>query len=124
MQVVRNASFAQLQQINRMIVGQSAFSVFIFGMPRLERNKLHSLIILGLTIDGDFQPETPGVLLSRGRFDPNVELVIGYSSAEGLLFEPKRLCHKHALQMKCAMRILFLEIRIGYVVTVLNFLHG
>ncbi|KAF2870973.1 carboxylesterase family protein-like protein [Massariosphaeria phaeospora] len=42
----------------------------------------------GPVVDGDFAPLQPGQLLAQGRFDKNVNVMVGHNSNEGAFFTP------------------------------------
>ena len=42
--------------------------------------------ITGPTVDGNFLPDLPEILFNTGRFHPDVDVVIGFTSNEGALF--------------------------------------
>lgn len=52
------------------------------------RDTPYGTFSFGPTIDGDFVPSGPAVSLRDGRFDPNVTILIGHNSDEGVLFTP------------------------------------
>lgn len=56
--------------VNSAVIGSSAYGQFTFGP----------------TVDGDFVPALPGVLLLHGQFDKDVKVMVGHNADEGLLF--------------------------------------
>jgi len=66
----RNVSFAQAQLANIMQVGASPYGLFTYGP----------------TVDGDFTPALPGVLLLHGQYDKSLRVMVGHNADEGLLF--------------------------------------
>ena len=55
---------------NQDLVARSDYGTFFFGPM----------------VDADFTPSLPGVLLARGEYDNNVEVLLGHNTNEGLLF--------------------------------------
>lgn len=51
---------------------------------RLIRDAKRGSFMFGPTIDGDYVPDLPGVLLLKGQFDPGPTLLIGHTSSEWL----------------------------------------
>ena len=55
---------------NQDLVARSDYGTFFFGPM----------------VDADFTPSLPGVLLARGEYDNNVEVLLGHNTNEGLFF--------------------------------------
>ena len=55
-----------LQQANAMQVGASTYGVFTYGP----------------SVDGDFVPDLPGLLLLHGQFDKSLRVMVGHNSNE------------------------------------------
>ncbi|KAF2804763.1 alpha/beta-hydrolase [Mytilinidion resinicola] len=70
LQKLKGLSTTQLQAVNRNITEGSDYGSFTFGP----------------TVDGVFSPALPGILLSQGKFDQSLNLLIGHNSNEGALF--------------------------------------
>ncbi|KAJ0165233.1 Lipase 1 [Colletotrichum tanaceti] len=49
----------------------------------------------GPTVDGDFVPDLPGVLLAQGRFDSSVAVLGAHNSDEGFLFASPLIADEH-----------------------------
>ncbi|KAF2018367.1 acetylcholinesterase precursor [Aaosphaeria arxii CBS 175.79] len=47
--------------------------------------------IYGPVVDGNFTPAQPPQLLAQGRFDKDVEIMVGHNTAEGVLFTPPNI---------------------------------
>ena len=58
--------------------------VLIRANEAVIKPSLHGTIKFGPVVDGDFIPEVPGVLLHQGKYDKNVELIVGHTSDEGI----------------------------------------
>lgn len=67
---LRNLSTSALQLANTLQVAYSPYGTFSYGPVR----------------DGIFAPQLPSRALATGSFDPNLRLLIGHNSDEGLLF--------------------------------------
>jgi len=62
----RQLPFSALQTANAIQVAQSPYGQFSYGP----------------TVDGDFVPELPGLLLLHGQFDRNVKVMVGHNADE------------------------------------------
>lgn len=69
-QELREASTETLQVANALHIGKSDYGNFNYGP----------------TVGGSFVPALPSSLLSEGRFDTNVRVLVGHNSDEGILF--------------------------------------
>ncbi|KAL2062254.1 hypothetical protein VTL71DRAFT_6520 [Oculimacula yallundae] len=68
---LRNLDFKTLAGLNSIVVARSApYGTFTFGP----------------VVDGTFVPKLPGVLLSEGKFDTTVKVMVSHTSNEGLQF--------------------------------------
>jgi cholinesterase len=63
-------SSSTLQTINKLVVTRSTFGTFTYGP----------------SVDGNFVPALPGLLLLHGQFDRDLKLLIGHNSAETAVF--------------------------------------
>jgi carboxylesterase type B len=66
----RQLSAQNLSDANRFVVANSNYSTFTFGP----------------SVDGDFVPDLPSRLLSDGRFDSSINVMVGHNANEGNLF--------------------------------------
>ena len=69
---LRALNFTTLYTINALVIANANFGYYTFGP----------------TVDGVFVPDLPGKLLLEGKYDHNVNLMIGYNSNEAYLFTP------------------------------------
>ncbi|CZS91749.1 probable cholinesterase [Rhynchosporium agropyri] len=68
---LRDLDFKTLAALNSIVVARSSpYGTFSFGP----------------TVDGTFVPKLPGVLLSEGKFDSSVNVMVSHNSNEGLTF--------------------------------------
>jgi cholinesterase len=63
-------SFTELFLTNYILVGTAAYGDFVFGP----------------VVDGNFVPDLPGKLLIEGHFHHDLNTMVAYNSAEGLVF--------------------------------------
>jgi carboxylesterase type B len=86
LQQLKGLSTTQLQAANRNITGGSQYGLFTFGQYTPPTYTLQALMYTGPSVDGVFSPALPGILLSEGKFDHSLKLLIGHNSNEGALF--------------------------------------
>lgn len=67
---LRAMDTATLQALNENIINGSPYEAFGFGT----------------NIDGDYVPAAPSVLLSQGKFNSRIQIMVGHNTNEGLLF--------------------------------------
>lgn len=69
-EAARQKPFSALLKANAQQVGASPYGQFTYGP----------------TVDGDFVPQLPGVLLLHGQYPKDLKIMVGHNADEGLLF--------------------------------------
>ena len=87
----RSFSSDQLQALNTMTVGAAPFASYTYGKQECQMRRTFGLIQAGPSVDGDFVPSPPTVLLSQRRFDNDIDVIVAHNSDEGILFTDSRV---------------------------------